>query len=179
MWGPGTIILWYRSPFFVLGIQAYRQSSRSLLQLTFQPKELELEQAMTTSGPAEDNSKKLALDPDLEALRPHLEQLMSTERPYLDPDINIRQLAERLKTNTAYLSRLINNGYELNFNDFINRYRIQDFTAKLAAGEHQQFTFLSLAFECGFNSKATFNRAFRKHIGQSPGQYVAQLETEE
>lgn len=160
---------------FVLGIQAYRQSPRSLLQLTFQPEEQEQTTALPATRSTNEAAHKPALDPDLEALRPRLENLMQTERPYLDPDINIRQLADRLNTNTAYLSRLINTGYDLNFNDFINRYRVQELTAKLAAGEYEQFTFLSLAFECGFNSKATFNRAFRKHTGQSPGQYVAQL----
>ena len=157
---------------FVLSIQAYRQSTRSLLQLDFLP-EASRQAAPSPVAGTEEPTASSPLDPELEQLRRRLDGLMAAERPYLDPDLNIRQLAERLNTNTAYLSRVINNGYGLNFNDFINGYRVRALVGKLGDGEHQNYTFLSLALDCGFNSKATFNRAFRKHTGKSPGEYVA------
>ncbi|MCB0564549.1 MAG: helix-turn-helix transcriptional regulator [Phaeodactylibacter sp.] len=157
---------------FVLSIQAYRQSTRSLLQLDFLP-EASRQAAPSPVAGTEEPTASSPLDPELEQLRRRLDGLMAAERPYLDPDLNIRQLAERLNTNTAYLSRVINNGYGLNFNDFINGYRVRALVGKLGDGEHQHYTFLSLALDCGFNSKATFNRAFRKHTGKSPGEYVA------
>lgn len=155
---------------FVLSIQAYRQSTRSLLQLTFEPEKAPEGEALLPAEPAAPDG----LEPELEQLRRRLEGLMAAERPYLDPDLNIRQLAERLNSNTAYLSRVINTGYGLNFNDFINGYRVRALEARLRAGDHHHYTFLSLALDCGFNSKATFNRAFRKHTGKSPGEFVAQ-----
>lgn len=154
---------------FVLSIQAYRQSTRSLLQLDFLPDSAPF--TITEPGASTDNN---AAAPEMEQFRRRLDVLMATERPYLDPDLNIRQLAERLNTNTSYLSRLINGNYGQNFNDFINGYRVRAFEEKLRAGEHQHYTFLSLALDCGFNSKATFNRAFRKYTGKSPGEYVSE-----
>ena len=152
---------------FVLSIQAYRQSTRNLLQLDFLP-DAGPPPTVEAGEPAAPNTP----DSDLEQLRRRLDGLMAAERPYLDPDLNIRQLAERLNSNTTYLSRVINGSYGQNFNDFINGYRVRAFEEKLRAGEHQKYTFLSLALDCGFNSKATFNRAFRKHTGKSPGEYV-------
>lgn len=155
---------------FVLSIQAYRQPTHSLLQLTFEPEGGSPMPAETIGLSAPDG-----LDPELEQLRLRLESMMAAERPYLDPDLNIRQLAGRLNSNTAYLSRVINVGYGLNFNDFINGYRVRAIEERLRAGDHRHYTFLSLALDCGFNSKATFNRAFRKHTGKSPGEFVAEV----
>ena len=60
----------------------------------------------------------------------------------------------------------------MNFNDFVNKYRINAFLQKIAEGEHNIQTFLSLAFECGFNSKSTFNRAFKRATSLNPKEYI-------
>ena len=64
----------------------------------------------------------------------------------------------------------------MNFNDFVNQFRVAAIKERLAQGEHLQFTLLAIALECGFNSKATFNRVFKKWEGKTPGQYVAELQ---
>ncbi len=157
---------------FVLSIQAYAQPTRPILRLSFAPDIDPVEEGEVLDAPGDSTSPQ-RLDPELQQLQQRLEKIMVNEHPYLDPDLNIRQLAERLKTNTAYLSRVINSGYQLNFSDFINGYRVRAIEQRLRDGDHQQFTFLSLALDCGFNSKATFNRAFRKQTGKSPGDYVS------
>ena len=66
------------------------------------------------------------------------------------------------------LSAVINQGFGKNFNDYINDYRVDAFIEKLKNGEQEAQTLLSLAYDAGFNSKATFNRAFKKTTGVSP-----------
>ena len=63
----------------------------------------------------------------------------------------------------------------MNFNDFINNYRVEDVKKAFDKGEHKKTTLLGIAFDCGFNSKATFNRAFKKNTGISPKEYLKKV----
>jgi len=153
---------------YLLGIQAYKQPSRQLVELSFQPSQVE-------KPVLQEKEKTKSLNPELEGLLQKLQELMETEKPYLNSDLNLRSLANQLDTNTNYLSKVINHTDATNFNDYINRHRVQEMQQHLRNGAHKKFTFLSLALECGFNSKATFNRAFKKHTGKSPRAYIEQL----
>ena len=86
-----------------------------------------------------------------------------------------RSLAKKLKTNIAVVSKTINQGFGLNFNDFINNYRIEAVKEMFAKGKHKKSTLIGIAYDCGFNSKATFNRAFKKNTGLSPKDYLSQI----
>lgn len=97
------------------------------------------------------------------------------KKGYEDPELSLMGLAGMLKTNPSLLSKVINQGFGKNFNDFVNHYRVASLQNKLRNGEQQHQTLLSLAFECGFNSKATFNRAFQKHTGVSPREWMKTL----
>ena len=97
---------------------------------------------------------------------------MKTEKPYLNPDLNLSDLADELEMNRAQLSQIINSGFQKNFNDFINEYRVNTFKEKINSGEHKQLSLLGLAFDSGFNSKATFNRVFKKLTQTSPSEYL-------
>jgi AraC-like DNA-binding protein len=70
-----------------------------------------------------------------------------------------------------HLSQVINEQYELNFNDFINRYRVDEAKGKLLDPAAKEFKLLRIAFEVGFNSKSVFNRAFKKNTGLSPSEF--------
>ena len=94
------------------------------------------------------------------------------ERPYLNPDLNLSDLAKELQMNRAQLSQIINSGFQKNFNDFINEYRVNTFKEKINSGEHKQLSLLGLAFDSGFISKATFNRVFKKLTQTSPSEYL-------
>ena len=97
---------------------------------------------------------------------------MKIEKPYLNPDLNLSDLSDELQINRAELSKIINSGFNKNFNDFINEYRVNTFKEKLNLGENKQLSLLGIAYDCGFNSKATFNRVFKKITQISPTEFL-------
>ncbi len=106
-----------------------------------------------------------------EDLKPKIEKIMFQEKLYLEPELSLSDLALKLKTNTSVLSAAINSNFSKNFNDFVNEYRVEEFKKQIKLPENQHYTLLAVAFDCGFNSKATFNRAFKKFTGQSPSRF--------
>lgn len=125
-----------------------------------------------TENPTQPMTGKLTMPPEVVALRrPQLAAFMETEKPWLDPELTLSDLAERVGLNASQMSYLVNNGFEQNFNDFVNSYRVEEVKRKLAAPDFQHLSLLGIAFESGFNSKATFNRAFKKLTGNAPSQF--------
>lgn len=110
------------------------------------------------------------LDHDFEELI----QFMKTKKPFLDMDLNLQSLSMQTRFKTRYLSQLINKKAGQNFFDFINHYRIEEFKSRVKQEEFRNFTLLAVAFDCGFNSKATFNRVFKNHTGQTPSKFFTQ-----
>lgn len=86
-----------------------------------------------------------------------------------EPDLSLPVLARRLATNTGRLSRAINQGLGLNFSAWINGVRAETVAAALDAGSNEDL--LTLAFDAGFSSKASFNRAFQTRFGLAPSRY--------
>ena len=111
---------------------------------------------------------------DLEklALSDRLGELMLMERLYVQPELSLQELSQHLQTNPVQLSATINQVLGKNFNDYINGLRIDEFIQKYRADRARRYTLLSLALDSGFNSKATFNRAFKKIKGSSPQEYL-------
>ncbi|MEZ0611293.1 helix-turn-helix domain-containing protein [Fibrella sp. WM1] len=110
--------------------------------------------------------------PDLPERLTELLAYMAAEKPYLEPDLALPDLARRLHTNPVLLSQVINAGTGKNFNDFVNEYRVEEFKRQVREPANAHLSFLGLALDCGFNSKATFNRAFKKFTGLSPKEFV-------
>lgn len=110
--------------------------------------------------------------PELKAWKEKLAKIMHDQKPYLEPDLNLTQLAKLMKSNPSFLSKIINDGFGQNFNDYINEYRVKAVIEKLKAGEQKTQTLLGIAYDCGFNSKATFNRAFKKFTGTNPKDWL-------
>ncbi len=101
-----------------------------------------------------------------------IQQFMEQEKPFLNPDLNLTELSKMLKISAPALSEIINSGFNKNFNDFVNHYRVQAVQKMLEEGKQKHLSLLGIAMECGFNSKATFNRAFKRITNTSPSQYA-------
>lgn len=100
---------------------------------------------------------------------------MDKDKPFLDPEMNLKKLSKSLNTTPAFLSKVINSTMKMNFNEFINKYRVEAVKQKFDSEEAAHYSLLSIALDCGFNSKATFNRAFKKRTGISPSVYLKKL----
>ncbi|WP_247234533.1 helix-turn-helix domain-containing protein [Telluribacter sp. SYSU D00476] len=109
-----------------------------------------------------------------ENLAPHIEKLekhMDANKPYVNPKLSLAELAGQVDMPSHLLSRIINEHFEKNFFDFINSYRIEEFKRLINDPRNHNLTFLSLAYEVGFNSKTAFNRSFKKITNQTPREY--------
>jgi AraC-like DNA-binding protein len=113
--------------------------------------------------------------PEIEHWKSKIETLIQDEKWYQNSELTLLDLAKKLGTNVSVISKTINQGFEMNFNDCINSYRIKAVKNSLADGEHKNSTLLGIAFDSGFNSKATFNRAFKKNTGKTPKEYIETL----
>ncbi|MEO1384237.1 MAG: AraC family transcriptional regulator, partial [Bacteroidota bacterium] len=91
---------------------------------------------------------------------------------YQNPSLTITDLSRLLNTNRNIVSKVINQEFHMNFNDFVNTKRVEAVIEKLQKGEHTKNTLLGIAMDCGFNSKTTFNRAFKKYTALTPKQYI-------
>lgn len=100
-----------------------------------------------------------------------LKDYMEEEKPYLNPSLTIRNLAEQLKIPMRELSVLINQDLKQHFFDFVNEYRIEKAKHILKDTSKSKQTVLEILYEVGFNSKSSFNTAFKKHTGLTPTQY--------
>lgn len=102
-----------------------------------------------------------------------LSEYMKKVKPYLNPELTIAKLADELNVNVDNVSFIINRYLKTNFFDFINSYRVEEFKKRCRDPKNDKITLLGIAFDSGFNSKATFNRVFKKATGLTPSEYKA------
>ncbi len=103
----------------------------------------------------------------LTSLREHMEE----QQPYLDSSLRLQDLAKSLNLSNHYISQVINNLEEKNFADFVNEYRIREAKKLLTTTSHK---IIHIAYDCGFNNKASFNNAFKRFTGMSPSEFREQ-----
>ena len=96
---------------------------------------------------------------------------METSKPYLEPSLKIIELAKNLSIPAKSLSQSINQQLGKNFFDFINSYRIEEAKKQIVKSSNNGKTILEILYDSGFNSKAAFNRAFKKHTGTTPSEF--------
>lgn len=112
-------------------------------------------------------------DDEQQRLYQRLQHYMKTEKPYLNADLKLSDLASLLECSTVKLSQMLNTYAQSNYYDFINSYRIQEFKERLTSPAARSYTVLALAEECGFK-RSSFFTAFKKMEGITPMAYVKQ-----
>lgn len=110
-------------------------------------------------------------DEDLKTYSESLNRLMGNEKLYLHETLTLRILAQRLEVEPNLLSHVLNNVLRKSFHDYVNEFRIQEVIRKMDSKEFRHLKIVEVAYECGFNSKATFNRVFKKLTGKSPSDF--------
>jgi AraC-like DNA-binding protein len=118
-----------------------------------------------------ETAKDQGIDENLSKEALWLRKEVERNQYFLDPEITLRKLSADLDIHPNHLSKLINSGLGKNFADFINEYRVKAFISKINDPKYSHITLLGISFECGFNSKTTFNRVFKNMTGKTPLQF--------
>ncbi len=143
-----------------IGVKGYFTKTDALKDLEFN--------AVSVSPTSKDSAPDQTFEEEIQKLNDYI----SEQKPYLNPEMSLKLLADGINLSSSQLSEVINNGFDINFNDFINKYRVEEIKQALQNGDHKSLSLVAIAFDCGFNSKATFNRVFKKVAGMSPTEYL-------
>lgn len=121
--------------------------------------------------------KKKIVSQDFTALAIQLQQLMEEDKPYLTPNLSLRDLAEKMGTSDKNLSMMINNHLNVSFYDLVNAYRVKEAKARLMSNDLEKYTVTGIGKMCGFSSKSSFYRVFKKEAGITPLNYIKKERT--
>ena len=177
-WGNFGSQFWYYLSFSVvfyyIAITGY---SNIVKQITLEGEKLKVVNVFVEDDvdEKETNNEPIDVQKDDSILKTKLSELMTKQRLYENPRLTLSDVAKELDITTKTVSTAVNSGFNMNFNDFVNHYRIEAIKDKLNKGEHTRTTLLGIALDSGFNSKATFNRAFKKSTSLSPKDFIEKL----
>jgi AraC-like DNA-binding protein len=125
---------------------------------------------------AKNKYKKSSLTPSFsQELKEKLIFLLETEKVYKNSNINLDYLAEKLDTTRHNTSQVINENFNVSFFELINTYRIEETLEILKNDTEKSMNIIEVAYEVGFNNKVSFNKSFKKHLSQTPSQYIGSL----
>ncbi len=123
------------------------------------------------SRPETKYAKSGLTDAQIDQIAITLREAMDKEHVFLNPDVSLPDLASQLDIKAPYLSQVINQRFKSNFYDFINRYRVEEVKKRIADPSYQHLSLLGIALDCGFKSKSSFNKSFKKHTGLTPSDF--------
>ncbi|MEL6734070.1 MAG: helix-turn-helix transcriptional regulator, partial [Bacteroidota bacterium] len=106
----------------------------------------------------------------LEQIAQLLEEKMREEKLYTQPDLSLQVVADHLQVKPYLISHSLKEILQTRFNEYVNTWRVKEVQQLLKEPQNQKYTLLSIALEAGFNSKSSFNRAVKKHLGISPSE---------
>lgn len=115
-------------------------------------------------------------DVDKKSLIIKLEEIIEHEKSHLNPELSLKQLADKIDTHPNYLSQILNEHFQMTFYDYINSKRVEEFCLKMKNNELKNYKLIEIAYECGFNSKSAFNRNFKRFKGKTPTEYKNELQ---
>jgi AraC-like DNA-binding protein len=155
---------------FGIGYFGYKQDGVFSDKIVRQSKTLKLGNSNVNSY------EKSGLD-EIEASKLQIEliQYMETEKPYLECELNLKDLADALNTSQHKLSQVINGKLDSNFYEFVNGYRINEVKQRLLNPQNDNLKIISLAYDSGFNSKSTFYTIFKKATSYTPSEFKKRI----
>lgn len=103
----------------------------------------------------------------------NLLDFFESEKPYLNSRLSLKEVSDALDIPLNLLSSAINRQTGKSFFNFVNSYRVTEFMTKLVDPSNKNYTLMAIAYECGFNSKSSFNRIFKEYTGQTPSEYLS------
>lgn len=136
----------------------------------------EVSKRLSTTDTPKASYSKSGLDAErIEKLAKTLSNHMEIERPYLNEELNLQLLSAECNLQQAHLSQVLNQHFKMNFYDFVNQYRVEEAKKRLRSSDFDHLSVLGVAFECGFKSKSSFNRYFKKYTRVSPSEFKKKL----
>lgn len=123
-----------------------------------------------------DIQRQISEDPELKTLFNKIHALVKEEELFLSPQLSVKDIAVALDEKPYKVTKALNEVHQKSFSDFINDFRVNDFKERLRNPKNDHKTLLALAFESGFNSKATFQRIIKKHTGHAPGHLKKEIQ---
>jgi len=122
--------------------------------------------------PVREVYKKSGLQPvHMQAIYENMLSVMQSENLFLHSTLSLQELSNKLNIPSHHITQTLSEFGNQNFYDFVNSYRIDEFKKRIDQGEAENFSFLGIAFDCGFNSKSSFNRIFKNTTGLTPSEY--------
>lgn len=133
---------------------------------------------MLTDVPARNKYANVSLTQEaLDALHLRVDEMMAQQQLYLRTDLKIADIAHEVGVPPYQLSYLFTQYLQTTFYDYIYHYRIEEFKRRVQAGDIRRYTVESLAEQCGFSSRASFFRNFKKEVGMTPNEYIKSIKT--
>ena len=177
-WNIGTIIAVCIIVLYgILGYKGMFQSKILLPNFLLEEPSNQDSNNMNSNVSIDKNSPKLTRQLDvfseeeIAALKLKLDEILNEKKPYLNESLSLSELAKELGITDKKLSELLNQHLQTNFYNFINTYRVSEVKKKLIEDTDKKYTLLSIAYECGFQSKTSFNRVFKQKTGMSPSKF--------
>ena len=152
---------WY--PIYIpIAVMIYWLGLKGYLHARNSPVDAMVHKVSTTSMPAESVEKTIGL----------LTNAMQIEQLYLDPELTVEKVGRHVQLPPKTVSFVLNQHCRKSFSTFVNEYRIAAVKHRLTDPASDRLTLTGVAFECGFNSQATFQRTFRQMTGVSPKEFA-------
>jgi AraC-like DNA-binding protein len=176
--GPWYYYVSFSLVVYYIAINAYHAIQLPLRRIQFSPHSLDPYELLENDNLSDKNlvsseQQAFPVEEKLIQLKERLNELMEVDLLYERSDLTLSDVALKLNTNTVILSKVVNQQFNLNFNDFVNQYRVNAVIERIGNPKFKNQTLLAIAFDAGFNSKATFNRAFKKIKGKNPKEYLS------
>jgi AraC-like DNA-binding protein len=157
-------------------VRPFHVGSTSVAAFVFALGYLGLRQPVVFSSSAKSNDAKKYQKSGLteeraDRLVQRVLDVMQTEKPFVQSDLTLQDLAKQLSVSTHHLSQLLNESLGRTFFDFVNSHRVEEAKKQLHDPQNDHLTILAIAYQVGFNSKSHFNLAFKKHAGMTPTQF--------